>query len=209
MQIDKHTYVYLDQYNPAVHTGYQFKMEKFDDDTLREKLIAKQVTYDSVKRVWSLKDYSVKYVNNLREKFISSGIKKDTVLDMRPTDFIAYDNEYSALSLNDLNKNITTEKLRRPEVLNKLYYEKLHRFVYPLSAYVLTVLGVALSSRKVRGGVGLPLGIGIILCFTYVIIERFAIVFSVSGGLPPAFAVMIPNILFGIIGGYLLIKAPK
>ncbi|SDP50230.1 lipopolysaccharide export system permease protein [Mucilaginibacter sp. OK268] len=209
MQIDKHTYVYLDQYNPAVHTGYQFIMEKFDEDTLREKLIANQVTYDSVKRIWSLKDYTVKYVNGLREQFIRSGAKKDTVLDMRPTDFIVYDNEYSAMSLNDLNKNINTEKLRRPEVLNKLYYEKLHRFVYPLSAYVLTVLGVALSSRKVRGGVGLPLGIGIILCFTYVIIERFAVVFSVNGGVPPIVAVMIPNILFSMIGGYLLIKAPK
>jgi lipopolysaccharide export system permease protein len=209
MQIDKHTFVYLDKYDPGMHMGYQFIMEKFNSDTLREKLIAKQVTYDSVKRVWSLKNYTVKYVNGLREQFVSNGTKKDTVLDMRPTDFIVYDNEYSAMSLNDLNKNIATEKLRRPEVLNKLYYEKLHRFIYPLSAYVLTVLGVALSSRKVRGGIGLPLGIGIILCFSYVIIERFAIVFSVNGGVPPIIAVMIPNTLFGILGWYLLLKAPK
>jgi lipopolysaccharide export system permease protein len=68
---------------------------------------------------------------------------------------------------------------------------------------------VSLSSRKVRGGVGLPLGIGILLCFAYIIVEKFAITFSVKGGLSPAIVVMIPNILFGLIGYYLILKAPK
>lgn len=209
MQIDKHTYVYLQNYDQTVHTGYQFIMEKFNGDTLKEKLIASQVSYDSLKRVWSLKNFSVKYVNGLKEQYIANVAQKDTVLDMHPTDFIVYDNVYAAMSLKDLNKNIDKEKLRRPEVLNNLYYEKYHRFVYPLSAYVLTVLGVALSSRKVRGGVGLPLGIGILLCFAYIIVEKFAIVFSIKGGVPPVFTVMIPNALFGILGYYLLLKAPK
>ncbi|MGN8069173.1 LptF/LptG family permease [Mucilaginibacter sp. 22184] len=209
MQIDKHTFVYLQNYDPTVHTGYQFIMEKFNGDTLREKLIANQVTYDSVKRIWSLKNFSVKYINGLKEQFFNNVPQKDTVLDMHPTDFVVYDNVYAAMSLKDLNKNIDKEKLRRPEVLNNLYYEKYHRFIYPLSAYVLTVVGVALSSRKVRGGVGLPLGIGIILCFTYIIVERFAIVFSIKGGVPPIFTVFIPNTTFGLLGYYLLLKAPK
>ncbi len=209
MQIDKHTFVYLANYDPTVHTGYTFIMEKFNGDTLREKLIAQQVTYDSVKRVWSLKDYSVKYIRGLKEQWVHSSVQKDTVLDMHPSDFIVYDNVYAAMSLSELNKNIEKEKLRRPEVLNNLYFEKYHRFVYPLSAYVLTILGVALSSRKVRGGVGLPLGIGILLCFTYIIIEKFSIVFSIKGGVPPIFTVMISNTIFGILGYYLLLKAPK
>jgi lipopolysaccharide export system permease protein len=78
-----------------------------------------------------------------------------------------------------------------------------------MSAYVLTIMGVALSSRKVRGGVGLPLGIGILLCFAYIIVEKFAIVFSIKGGMAPLVAVVIPNILFGVFGYYLLLKAPK
>ncbi|MDN5287042.1 MAG: LptF/LptG family permease [Mucilaginibacter sp.] len=209
MQIDKHTFVYLQNYDQTVHTGYQFIMEKFNGDTLKEKLIASTVTYDSVKRVWSLKNYSVKYINGLKEQYINSTVQKDTVLDMHPSDFIVYDNVYAAMSLKDLNKNIDKEKLRRPEVLNNLYYEKFHRFVYPLSAYVLTILGVALSSRKVRGGVGLPLGIGILLCFAYIIVEKFAIVFSIKGGVPPMITVLIPNTLFGLLGYYLLLKAPK
>jgi lipopolysaccharide export system permease protein len=209
MQIDKHTFVYMQSYNEAKHTGDLFIMEKFNGDTLLQKLVAQTAAYDSVKGVWSLKNYSVKYVNGLREQFISSNTPKDTILDMHPTDFILYDNVYSAMSLQELNKNIGKEKLRRPEVLNNLYYEMYHRFVYPLSAYVLTVLGVALSSRKVRGGVGLPLGAGILLCFAYIIVEKFAITFSIKGGLPPAIVVMLPNVLFGLLGCYLIFKAPK
>ncbi|SDF05425.1 lipopolysaccharide export system permease protein [Mucilaginibacter pineti] len=209
MQLDKHTFVYLQTYDPVVHTGYQFIMEKFNGDTLREKLIAQRINFDSVKKVWSLKSYSVKYINGLKEKLLINQPQKDTVLDMHPSDFIVYDNVYTAMSLSDLNKDIDKEKLRRPEVLNEIYFEKFHRFVYPMSAYVLTIMGVALSSRKVRGGVGLPLGIGILLCFAYIIVEKFAIVFSIKGGMTPLIAVVIPNILFGVFGYYLLLKAPK
>jgi len=90
-----------------------------------------------------------------------------------------------------------------------MQFEKYHRFVYPLSTYVLTLIGVSMSSRKVRGGVGLPLGIGIILCFTYIIVERFALVFSIKGGAPPLISVFMPNLLFFALGYYLLVKAPK
>jgi len=209
MQIDKHTFVYLANYDPTTHLGYNFIMEKFNGDTLREKLIAEQIQYDSLKRIWSLKSYSVKYVNGMKEQFIKSYAPKDTVLDMHPSDFIVYDNVYQAMSLSDLNKNIDKEKLRRPEYLKAIYFEKYHRFVYPLSAFVLTLIGVSISSRKVRGGVGLPLGIGILLCFAYIILERFALVFSVKGGMTPLVAVFIPNVIFGILGYYLLLKAPK
>jgi lipopolysaccharide export system permease protein len=81
--------------------------------------------------------------------------------------------------------------------------------VYPLSSYVLALIGVSISSRKVRGGIGLPLGIGIFLCFAYIVVDRFAFVFSIKGGMPPIIAVFIPNAVFGALGYYLLIKAPK
>jgi lipopolysaccharide export system permease protein len=66
-----------------------------------------------------------------------------------------------------------------------------------------------MSSRKVRGGIGLPLGIGIILCFTYIIAERFALVFAIKGGVPPLISVFMPNLVFGALGYYLILKAPK
>jgi lipopolysaccharide export system permease protein len=210
MQLDKHTFVYMQSYDNTVHTGYQFILEKFDGDQLREKLLANTISYDSLKKVWSLRDYTIKYVNGLKESWYDSkGKPKDTILDMRPTDFIQYDNAYQAMSTSKLNKDIEKEKLRGTGAIKDMLYEKYRRFVYPLSSYVLTLIGVALSSRKVRGGIGLPLGIGIFLCFAYIVVDKFALVFATKGSMPPLLAVCMPNVLFALVGLYLLSKAPK
>ncbi|RYE29039.1 MAG: YjgP/YjgQ family permease [Sphingobacteriaceae bacterium] len=208
MQLDKNTYVYVQSFDQAQRTGYQFALEKFNQDSLREKTTATRIVYDSLKKVWSLMDYSTRYVKDLKEKMIS-GTKKDTVLDMKPDDFEAHNNLYDAMPMKELNNNIEKEKIRGTGIMVDLLYEKYQRFVYPLSAYVLTLIGVAMSSRKVRGGIGLPLGIGIFLCFAYIVTVQFSKVFAIKGGLPPIIAVFIPNIIFGILGLYLLKKAPK
>lgn len=210
IQLDKHTFVYLQNYDNSIHTGYQFTLEKFDGDKLREKLVANTIQYDSVKRVWTMRSFTIKYINGLKEQWVDGLSKiKDTVLDMRPTDFIKYDNVYSAMSTSDLNRSIIKEELRGTGALQEMKYEKYQRFVYPLSAYVLTLIGVSLSSRKVRGGIGLPLGIGIFLCFAYIVVGRFALVFATKGNMPPLIAVFIPILLFGLVGYYLLLRAPK
>jgi len=128
---------------------------------------------------------------------------------MRPTDFVVRDNVYQAISTKELYKDIVKEKTRGTGVLIDLQYEMYKRFVYPLATYVLTLIGVAISSRKVRGGIGLPLGIGIFLCFAYIVVDKFAFVFSIKGGMPPIITVFIPNTVFGLLGYYLLSKAPK
>jgi lipopolysaccharide export system permease protein len=209
MQLDKQTYVFLKTYDNTIKTGYQFTLEKFDGDKMTRKILAGSIVYDSLKRVWTIKNYSDRHINGLKETMVWRGATKDTVLDMRPEDFEVHDNQYSAMSMNLLDKNITKAKLRGTGELTDMLFEKYHRFVYPLSIYVLTLIGVSLSSRKVRGGIGLPLGIGIILCFTYIIVEKFALVFSIKGGAPPLISVFVPNLLFGLFGYYLLLKAPK
>jgi lipopolysaccharide export system permease protein len=210
IQLDKHTFVYLQSYDPSLHTGYQFIMEKFNGDTLREKLVANRISYDSVKRVWTYFGYTDKYINGLKEKMVEKlNTSKDTVLDMHPSDFTVYDNVYTAISTNELNKDIIKEEIRGTGALKDMLYERDRRFVYPLSSFVLTLIGVSISSRKVRGGIGLPLGIGIFLCFTYIVVDRFALVFAVKGSMPPLLAVCLPNGIFGIIGLYLLRNAPK
>ncbi len=209
MQLDKHTFVYLKSYDRLSKTGYQFILEKFDGDKMTEKLLASNISYDSVKRVWSLKNFSVRHINGLKETMQWHGISKDTTLDMRPQDFEVRDNQYAAMSMTVLNNNIEKAKIRGTGELTDMLYEKYHRFVYPFSIYVLTFIGVAMSSRKVRGGIGLPLGIGILLCFGYIIVEKFALVFSIKGGAPAIISVFVPNLLFGALGYYLLRKSPK
>lgn len=208
MQIDKNTYVYIKNFDNIQKAGYNFVLEKYKGDQLVEKLMADRISWDSVARKWSIQNYTVRKIDGLREK-MSNGLKKDTTLDMRPVDFVVYDNIYSAMSTRELNIRIEKEKIRGTGVMQYLELEKYKRYVYPLSAFVLTLMGVSLSSRKVRGGIGLPLGIGIFLSFAYILFIQFSTMFSLKGGLPPIIAVFIPNILFGALSIYLMIKAPK
>jgi len=209
LQLDKRTFVYVQTYDPPSHTGYQFVLEKFDGDVLREKIVANTITYDSLKKTWSLRNYSIRRVSGLREKLDMNLPQKDTVLELSPSDFETHDNIYSAMSMSLLNSNIDKEKIRGSGNLRDMQYEKYKRFVYPLASFVLTLIGVSISSRKVRGGIGLPLGIGLFLCFAYIVVDKFALVFAIKSGLPPLIAVCLPNGLFGILGCYLLYKAPK
>ena len=207
-QLDEHTYVNAQSYDNNAHSAYMFVLEKFDGDVLREKLVATTAIYDSVKRVWSFRNYSVRYVNGLRETLKTDIPQKDTVLDLDPSDFVV-NNAYPAMSLNELNKRIEKEKIRGAGDSRDMVYEKYKRFVHPLSSFVLTLIGVSISSRKVRGGIGLPLGIGLFLCFAYIVVDKFALVFAIKSNLSPLVAVFLPNGLFGLLGLYLLGKAPK
>lgn len=208
MQIDKNTYVYIENFDNTLKTGYKFQLEKFSGDDMKEKLVADRITWDSVKTSWKIENYSIRKIDGLKEN-MSSGVKMDTVLDMRPKDFEIYDNIYQAMNMRELNERIEKEEIRGTGVMVDLKLEKYKRFIYPLSAYVLTLMGVSLSSRKVRGGIGLPLGLGIFLSFAYILFIQFANMFALKGGLPPLIAVFIPNIIFGALGVYLMVKAPK
>ncbi len=208
MQIDKNSYVYIENFDNNQKIGYKFSLEKFEGYDLKEKLIADKITWDSLKSKWTIENYSIRKIDGLKESMVS-GLKMDTTLDMRPKDFEVYDNIYQAMNMRELNERIEKEETRGTGVMVDLKLEKYQRFIYPLSAYVLTLMGVSLSSRKVRGGVGLPLGIGIFLSFAYILFIRFSSMFALKGGLPPLIAVLIPNIFFGILGIYLLMKAPK
>ncbi|MFD2162649.1 LptF/LptG family permease [Paradesertivirga mongoliensis] len=208
LQLNKNTYVYIENFDNNQKVGYRFSLEKFNGDELVEKTVADRILWDSVKHKWKLENFSVRKVRGLKENMIS-GASKDTSLDMRPVDFEIYDNLTKAMNMQELNTRIEKEKIRGAGIMDELLLEKYRRFIYPFSAFVLTLMGVALSSRKVRGGIGLPLGIGIFLSFTYIVFIQFSNMFCLKGGLPPIIAVLIPNIAFGLLGVYLLIKAPK
>jgi lipopolysaccharide export system permease protein len=208
MQIDKNSYVYVESFDNDQKIGYNFILEIFNKKELKEILIADRITWDSVNVKWQIHNYSIRTIDSLKET-MTKGNLKDTTLDMSPKDFEIYDNLYTAMSNTELNTRIEKEETRGTGLMSNLKLEKYKRYVYPFSAFVLTLMGVALSSRKARGGIGLSLGIGIGLSFTYILFIQFATMFSLKGGLSPLLATLIPNIIFSIIAVYLLIKAPK
>jgi lipopolysaccharide export system permease protein len=210
MKIDSNTYIFIDNFDNRTNIGYRFVLDKFKGDDLKKKLVADQIAWDSVKRIWKMTNYTVRNIDGLKESMIYAQTKKkDTVLDMTPEDFSVYQNVFESMSGKELSNNIKKERIRGSGVMNDLLFEQYKRWFQPLSAFVLTLIGVALSSRKVRGGVGLPLGIGIILSFAYIVFTQFAKMFSTKGGLPPLPSVLMPTIFFGLLGYYLLRRAPK
>ncbi|GAA4808553.1 LptF/LptG family permease [Olivibacter ginsenosidimutans] len=208
MQIDKNSFVYIDNFDNDRKVGYNFILETFNGQELKEKLIADRITWDSIKNNWKIENYTIREVNGLTEKMIK-GTAKDTTLDMAPQDFEIRDNVYMAMTTKELNENIKKEEIRGTGRMTDLKLEKYKRFIYPFSAYILTLMGVSLSSKKVRGGIGLSLGVGIALSFTYILFIQFATMFSLKGGLPPLIASFIPSVIFLCVGLYLLYKAPK
>ncbi|WP_028297834.1 LptF/LptG family permease [Olivibacter sitiensis] len=208
MQISPGTFVYIDNFDNERKVGYNFIIEEFEGQELKQKLIAQRITWDSTQTKWKIHDYSIRTIDGLKET-MTKGTEKDTTLDMRPVDFEVRNNIYTAMTTSELNERIRKEEIRGTGLMVDLKLEKYKRFVSPLSAYILTLMGVALSSKKVRGGIGLSLGIGIALSFTYILLIQFATMFSLKGGLPPLIAVFIPNMIFLAVSLYLYFKAPK
>lgn len=208
MKLNDSTYVFVRTFDNVSQVGYSFSMEKFNGNNLEEKLMADRIVWDTLQSIWRIENYTVRTIQGLNEE-MRSGVQIDTLLDMRPSDFDIYDDVYGSMSTKELYEKIDKEEVRGTGIMTNLLIEKYKRFVTPLSAFILTLMGVALSSRKVRGGIGLSLGVGIGLSFVYLVLNQFSVIFSLQGGLPPLIAVLIPNILYAIIALILIKRAPK
>jgi len=208
MQIDSNTYVYIDNFDTRRNVGYNFSMETFAGDQMVEKLMAQRIAWDSVATKWTIEDFTVRKVDGLRET-MEKGTSKDTVLDMLPRDFEVYDDIFTAMDTRDLNQRIAKEKIRGTGMMTDLLLERYKRYIGPFSTFILTLMGVSLSSKKVRGGLGLSLGIGIGLSFAHIVLVQFTTMFSTKGGLHPLAAVLLPNVVFLVLAFWLKFKAPK
>jgi lipopolysaccharide export system permease protein len=208
MQLDDSTYAYLESYNNQEDIGFRFSLEKFRGKDLHYKLMSDQIRWDTTHKSWKIIGYSVRYINGLHES-IQRGDQKDTVLAMSPVDFERKDNSIGSLTTPELKKYIAKERKRGASGIEAYDVEYYKRYAMPFSTFILVLIAVSLCSRKVRGGVGAQLGIGIGSSFAFIMLMQFTTTFALKGGLHPMISVWIPNIIFGIYGLYLLKIAPK
>lgn len=208
LQISPGTYVYVEYFHLNSLTGYKFSMERFEDEKLKYKMIADRIEWDTLTNKWNIKNYYVRYIDGKEER-MESGLVKDTVLNLKPSDLYFQKERFEEMNLMELNAYIEKEKMKGSEEVIFYEVEKHTRFASPFATLVLTLIGVSLSSRKIRGGIGMHLGLGILITFAFILFMRISTVFATYGNLPPAFAAWIPNIIFGILGILLLRSAPK
>ncbi len=207
-QISPGTFMYFDNYNYSYNIGYKFTIEKFENGELKSKLMSDYVQWDTTKMKWVINNYFIRDYNNGVET-ITKGRQIDTTLNILPDDFLIRDNYVESMNYSELNEFIDNEIMVGSDNVVLWKLEKYQRFSYPFATYILTLIGVCLSSRKTRGGIGLNIGIGILLAFSYIMFMQVSTVLATNANMDPMLAVWTPNILFALIGAFLFYRASR
>ena len=207
-QIEPGVYVYLHSYSNVSKVGYQFTIEKFEDGELVSKMMADQIRWDTTVNKWRARRYYIRTIDGLTET-IEEGKQIDTTLAMHPDDFKMRLTIVETMSLKELDEFIQKQRMQGETNVTSYQIERHNRIAFPFSTFILTLIGVAVSSRKMRGGIGLQIAIGVVISFTYILFIQFSKQFAIGGMLPVMAAVWLPNIFFLIVSIFLMRMAPR
>lgn len=207
-QIEPGIYVYLHSYSNVSKVGYQFTIEKFENGELVSKMSADQIRWDTTVNKWRARRYYIRTIDGLHET-IEEGKQIDTTLAMHPDDFKMRLTIVETMSLKELDEFIQTQLMKGETNITSYQIERHNRIAFPFSTFILTFIGVIVSSRKMRGGVGMQIALGVVFAFTYLLFTQFSKQFAIGGMLPVMAAVWLPNVFFLIIALFLMRMAPK
>ncbi|RAR70191.1 LptF/LptG family permease [Flavobacterium aciduliphilum] len=207
-QINPNEYIYVSNYNSDSKMGFNFSMERFEKDKLKYKVSASRIMWNAKDSSYTLFDYRKRKIGAYND-ILETLPQKDTVFqfaleDLTPVVYIA-----ETLPYNELVRFIEKEKERGSTNINVYLVVLYKKYSIPVSAFILTIIAVAVSSMKRRGGMGINLAIGISLAFSFVFLDKVFGVLAEKSSAPPLIAVWIPNIVFGILALYLLKNAKR
>ncbi|HEY4798819.1 MAG TPA: LptF/LptG family permease [Bacteroidia bacterium] len=207
-QIVPGTFIYFKSFNNLTNTGYQFSLERIDHGMRSFFLKSDFIKWDSVKNKWTLENYFARRIDGMNET-IYKGAKKDTVFEFQPSEFGRRENKVETMQTPELSAFIEGEKVKGASLIPYYEVEKYRRSAFPFATFVLTLIGASVSSRKVRGGIGWHIGLGLMIAFTYILFMQVSTTFAINGGFPASIAVWIPNVLYVFLALLMLNKAPK
>ena len=208
MQIQKDQYIYMESYNRSKNIGYKFTLENFKKNILKSKLSANYIEYDTINNNWSIKDYTIREYYKKGEN-ISKGRLLDTVINLNPSDFTKNKSLVETMGMKKLNDFIKEEEIKGTSQITYHKIEKHKRLANPFSTIILTIIAVAIGSRKIRGGAGIQLSVGLLISFGYILFMQISTTFATNSNLLPVISVWIPNIIFILIAIFLLKITPK
>ena len=201
------TIVYFGNFDLASNTGYYFSMDHFDSLNLNSRLTAQSIKYNSEYN-WTINKYQIRQFDGLIET-ITTGEAIDTVLQIVPNDFIIASSDQQMMTSPQLRNYIDSQKERGMGNIQPFQIEYHSRIAMVFSAFILTIIGASISARKVKGGMGLNIGFGLILSMAYILFMTVSSTFAIKGGMSPFIAAWIPNIFFSVIAFYLYKRAPN
>ena len=206
--LDKYS-TYIRNYSKESNQASFFSLEEYESGAMTASLEAAEVRFNPETKRWSARRYTTRTFDSLGVETFTQHRNLDTLINLDVNELGRTDQLIKTMNIVELNQFLEQQRSKGSDSINIIQVEQHARYAYPVGTFILTLIGVSLSSRKVRGGTGLHIGIGIALCFSYILFIRFFEEFAKSGTLPPWIAVWIPNILYLCIAVYLYRKAPK
>lgn len=209
LKVSPDVVAYIGRFEDRNKTGYRFSLYKFDDKQLVSRTTAQSARYDTTQMYhWILTDYMTRDFKGMEEK-ISHGRMLDTIIPFEPRDFMISANDQETLTTPQLTEYVEKQKMRGVANIEAFEIEKEKRIASTAAAFILTLIGMSLSSRKVKGGMGLNIGIGLGLSFSYILFSTVTSSFAISGATTPFIAMEIPNVVYLLIGIFLYLRASR
>ena len=200
--------IYVSNYNYLSQTGFNFTFEKFQDNVLVEKVTANRIRYDEKTKKYTLFGYNKRIVGQTNDQILSSD-KNEVAYNFEPDDLTPVVYVAETMTIGQLNAFINKERERGNANINTYLVVFYKKFSLPISAFILTIIAVAVSSMKRRGGMGVNLAIGIVIAFTFIFFDKVFGTLAEKSSIPPFIAVWLPNFVFGILAVYLLRNAKR
>ncbi len=211
LQVDQGVIAYIQHYDNNLKKGYGFLLDKFENKKLVSHMTAMEAQYDTIsdsKYHWTLRDWKIREMRGLREH-ITSGAQRDTVIQIEPTDLVYSKGQQETFTSPELRDYISKQVNRGSSNVVQYQVEYHKRIASSFASFILTIIGLSLSSKKRKGGMGMYLGIGLALSFTYILLQTISSSFAIQANFPPMLAAWVPNIIFAIVAYFCYRKAPR
>jgi lipopolysaccharide export system permease protein len=211
LMVDKGVVAYISQYDDIRKTGYGFALYKFENKKMVSQMNANVIQYDTIsdsRYHWKARNYKIRTLKGMREQ-ITSGMEIDTLIKMEPMDLVFSRGQQETFTSPELLRYISKQQKRGSSNVVQYEVEFHKRIATSFASFILTIIGVSLSSRKRKGGMGMYLGIGLALSFTYILLQTVSATFAINADTPPMLAAWIPNILYSIIAYFCYRQAPN
>ncbi|MCR5131097.1 MAG: LptF/LptG family permease [Prevotella sp.] len=211
LQVGQGVIAYIQHYDNLMKKGYGFSLDKFENKKLVSHMTATDIQYDTIsdsKYHWKARNWKIRQLKGLREH-ITSGAQKDTTILMEPTDLVYSKGQQETFTSPELREYISKQIDRGSGNVVQYQVEYHKRIASSFASFILTIIGLSLSSRKRKGGMGLYLGIGLALSFTYIMLQTISSTFAINADFPPMLAAWIPNLIFAVVAYFCYRHAPN
>ena len=211
LQVGRGVIAYIQHYDDSQKRGFGFCLDKFQEKKLVSHLTAMEIQYDTIsdsKYHWKLSNWKVRRLQGMKEN-ITSGAQKDTIITMEPTDLVYSKGQQETFTSPELKEYISKQINRGSGNVVQYQVEYHKRIASSFASFILTIIGVSLSSRKRKGGMGMALGTGLALSFGYIMLQTVSATFAIQGNFPPALAAWLPNFIYVFVAYFCYRKAPR